>query len=343
VTEEEEGPAQDPIVFDSSTADLEAPVEAASPAGPEAWTHNNAYIQYQIGVGTQTPGIIRDIDVRKNRDYLTSIRVMNANTGAKSSVEVFVTTGSYKGLSVKQYGSSFVGTYMGKNIRDWSVIRSESSSTGLIVAAGGYRPLVFGTWDTERMRIEPSGRVGIGTDSPYRTLHVVGDRIRLQNGTKIVDLRADGAAVDLQTETNSLFIRSTGSGHHLYLNTFSNDGTVYVGHGGTAMDVNGVMLFGGQAPIIMRRYENVGNNATFSTGISGTDYNCTIGGWSGRWDINENGAGDNFLWTQVLSGTWYVRTNFYSHNDHENLDVDLLCFRKELVWYIGDKTLFDPD
>ena len=76
---------------------------------------------------------------------------------------------------------------------------------------------------------DDSGDVGIGTGSPAERLHVIGNRIRLQNGTKQFDMRADGAQVDLQTSTNDLYIRSTGAGHDIVINPQSADGNVGIG------------------------------------------------------------------------------------------------------------------
>ena len=43
-------------------------------------------------------------------------------------------------------------------------------------------PMTFSTNDTERVRIDSSGRVGIGTSSPSNKLHVSGDYIAVDNG-----------------------------------------------------------------------------------------------------------------------------------------------------------------
>ncbi len=72
-------------------------------------------------------------------------------------------------------------------------------------------------------------KVGIGTPNPETKLHVKGDRIRLEQHGKGLDLRADGSAVDLQTETSDLYIRSTGEGHHVAINSGVEDGNVGIG------------------------------------------------------------------------------------------------------------------
>jgi hypothetical protein len=75
------------------------------------------------------------------------------------------------------------------------------------------------------------GKVGIGTDSPSWKLHVVGDRIRLEDGGRILDLRADGAAVDVQSATSKVYLHSSGSGgkNQVILNPFSGEGGVGIG------------------------------------------------------------------------------------------------------------------
>jgi hypothetical protein len=75
------------------------------------------------------------------------------------------------------------------------------------------------------------GRLGIGTQAPARALHVQGDRIRLESGGKRIDLRADGSAVDLHSETNNLYLRSSGAGgnNHILMNPFAADGNVGIG------------------------------------------------------------------------------------------------------------------
>jgi hypothetical protein len=88
-----------------------------------------------------------------------------------------------------------------------------------------------GSW-LSRFKIDgDSGNVGVAQQSPAVRLHVSGDRIRLQNGDKKIDLRTDGGAVDLQSETHDLYLRSSGPGgkNRLLLNPMAVDGFVGVG------------------------------------------------------------------------------------------------------------------
>jgi hypothetical protein len=76
-----------------------------------------------------------------------------------------------------------------------------------------------------------TGNVGIGTTAPATKLHVLGNRIRLENSNKHVDIRADGSAVDLHSETNHLYVRSSGPGgnNNVIINPFGTDGNVGIG------------------------------------------------------------------------------------------------------------------
>jgi hypothetical protein len=81
------------------------------------------------------------------------------------------------------------------------------------------------------MVVKAAGRIGIGTFAPERQLHVIGDRIRLQNANKTLDLRADGSAVDLHSETTNVYIRASGPGgnNKIVMNPFPEDGEVGIG------------------------------------------------------------------------------------------------------------------
>ena len=60
--------------------------------------------------------------------------------------------------------------------------------------------------------VQSNGRVGINQFTPGRTLHANGDAIRIEDsaGQKRLEMRTDGAAVDLQSDTHSVYIRASG-------------------------------------------------------------------------------------------------------------------------------------
>ncbi len=78
------------------------------------------------------------------------------------------------------------------------------------------------------------GNVGIGIENPARKLHVVGNGIRLENDGKTLDLQT-GAAVDIQSNTNTIFLHSRGTGacpyacNNVLINPFGSEGNVGIG------------------------------------------------------------------------------------------------------------------
>jgi hypothetical protein len=63
-------------------------------------------------------------------------------------------------------------------------------------------------------------RFGFNTAAPQTTMHVIGNRIRLGDDAKRIDLRCDGADVDLHTPTHHLWIRTGGDPgkRHVFIN-----------------------------------------------------------------------------------------------------------------------------
>jgi hypothetical protein len=78
---------------------------------------------------------------------------------------------------------------------------------------------------------DTGGNVGIGTAGPTTKLHVQGDRIRLGTLAKRIDLRTDGAAVDLHSETDHLYIRTLGNPgrRNVLINPAAAEGNVGIG------------------------------------------------------------------------------------------------------------------
>jgi hypothetical protein len=87
---------------------------------------------------------------------------------------------------------------------------------------------------SEKLSVLSGGNVGVGNNAPQRKLHVNGDRIRLDSadGAKTVELRTDGAQVDLSTTTNDLYLRSASGTlppRNIVMNPDSADGNVGIG------------------------------------------------------------------------------------------------------------------
>lgn len=75
-------------------------------------------------------------------------------------------------FSIRSHGSSYVETLLGNNVSGHTALLS---STGdLLVGTFTANNLILGTNNSERLRIDSSGNVGIGLISPTNRLHVQG-------------------------------------------------------------------------------------------------------------------------------------------------------------------------
>ena len=107
------------------------------------------YTNGNVGIGTSSPA--QPVELVKNQNGSTWFSVINtdANTGAAAGYLMANNTGTLGALQL----NSSTNTTSGAG--DAVVLRTLSTN-----------PLIFGTNSTERMRIDSSGNVGIGSTSP---------------------------------------------------------------------------------------------------------------------------------------------------------------------------------
>jgi hypothetical protein len=106
----------------------------------------------RVGIGTSAPGYALDVaasDTTASTGYAVRIR---ANATAGAGALQFTDSGATAQYGLLVFGANGVGT---------------------LQADGASSRLVFGTNSTERLRIDSSGNVGIGTSSPDSTLQVI--------------------------------------------------------------------------------------------------------------------------------------------------------------------------
>ena len=157
-----------------------------------------------VGIGTPTP--TEKLEVAGNLKVsgtLTAANISPSSFTANNpggSTRVVAVTGaptSWGGFSATNdsgftgahadfitFGSSATNPYFNQTAGNWTALVSGGApSNGLMVGTATAKPLILGTNNTERVRVDASGNVGIGTVSPASPLTVVSNSAQLRLGT----------------------------------------------------------------------------------------------------------------------------------------------------------------
>ena len=279
---------------------------------------------WDLSIGTQTTG---DFTVYDNENSQRAITVEKL-TGFSGTSAMYIDSsgnvgigtsdisgfgGTYKGLDVAYKGSGLAGRtdnptfdirsnlfYDGSNYK-----YGEGSTTAGILSVGGGQ-LIFsnapsGTAGatatvTERMRIDSSGSVGIGTTSP---------------ATK-VDIN-NGSADSLLTLTNSSFNGTYRAGINFQVNTFTNTPSGQIALVGDN-NYSGNMIFSTASPGTTNPLtERMRISSQGAIGLSGANY-----GTSGQ-VLTSGGSGAAPTWADAAGGSFEVvsDTSFSNASDKE--------------------------
>lgn len=135
----------------------------------------------KVAIGTTSAAAI-DSQAR----FMTFGTGANINTAKVTDDE----TNSYSGfaasafttnLNMMAHGSTRIAQRMGMNVGGWSELRVANANTnGLMISVNAAKPILFGTTDTERMRIFADGTISIGTSTSYDDLVLANDANALQ-------------------------------------------------------------------------------------------------------------------------------------------------------------------
>jgi hypothetical protein len=165
-----------------------------------------------VGIGTANP--LYPLDVRtSNSGVVLGLRTVKDSIGASTLIRF---TTAFNLFAVPDDKASFLGN-----------TRSGAGSN-----------LVFGTASNgepaeEKMRLNFSGNLGLGTISPTGKLHIDLLESALSNAI-IIDNNAQASNIQFQQEgVNKGFIQSTGDDFRIGTNSGNTDGILYLGSNGT--------------------------------------------------------------------------------------------------------------
>jgi hypothetical protein len=183
----------------------------------------------KVGIGTATPqtqlhviGMIRVGGVASGGGVQNYI---GASSGIRAPVTIQNNAGDYIQMEIR--GSAEPGTDFGLPTAGLAYIRvSRPSGTAPFVIGTQYNgPLIFVTNNTERMRIDGAGSVGIGTTAPTARLHVAGstgyNQLRLQTPyTPTSSTDPNGNVGDIAWDDNYIYVKTSTGWKRAALSTF---------------------------------------------------------------------------------------------------------------------------
>jgi excisionase family DNA binding protein len=163
----------------------------------------------RLGLGTTTP--LQKLHLYESIDAATNLRVENPNTGTSAFASTNIVS-SQGTLQLQSFGSGYTGAGGGLSaLGGYGRVRADAALNGLIVEAGGAHPILLTTNNTERVRIDSSGNVGIGTTAPTYTLDINGT-MRANSTVSLTGLSAGTGDALCRDGSNNVVTCTVGSG-----------------------------------------------------------------------------------------------------------------------------------
>jgi hypothetical protein len=225
-----------------------------------------------VGIGTSSPSY--KLEVQGSANTYLGQRIYNTNSGSSA-------------VSYLQIGNDSNGATAQLGLNSSTNTTNIGGANGLYLSNGLSAPIAFATVGSERMRIDSSGNVGIGTSSPGAKVDSVADsssnayRVRGRSSDSIGSVQF----TDNGGTTEYAYVRSPAS------NTLS------FGTGGSErarIDSSGNLLVGTTSAVAGERLSVTGSNASYIVRFINSN--------SGPYgpvilypNVSPNGTGNQFL------------------------------------------------
>ena len=174
----------------------------------------------KMGLGTQTPDATLKVNVASGNN---GVVVQNTST---ANIALFGARNGDATVQIGQWGSTASGSTFGLSNADLSFIYTTSYSTthpsALALGTVSNKPIVFATNNTEKLRIDSSGRLMLGQTSAYAATGTGTMMLTVtKNGSNRTDVAISNqfsgdnasAAIVLATHGQDYILEATGSGN----------------------------------------------------------------------------------------------------------------------------------
>jgi hypothetical protein len=136
---------------------------------------------------------------------------------------------------------------------------------------------------------------------------------------------ANGYLMTLKQETGGWIDKGLAVG-----GTITSDVNVNVGNN---LSLAGAMFVNGESPILIKQFIDQPHGVWVDTGIPYSKYNCTMGSWTIRMDINESAVGDWFRYVErnATTGNWDAMSRSVIHSSTPSkILFDVVCFHTNI-------------